>query len=412
MLVLLCFSALISGSEVAFFSLSPKQIQNLKEQDSKQSFLALKHLENPQLLLANILIGNNFVNIAIVVVSTFISSELFNFSEAQLIGFIFQVVVVTFLILLFGEIIPKIYANHYSERFALLMAFPLLLMSRLTKPLSYLLIISSEGLLQKFSKKNISMDDVSDALNITSKNLEDKDEKDFLEGIVKLNRIDVTNIMKPRVDVAAVDISLNFKQIHDFVIQTGFSRIPVYEDSFDVVKGILYVKDLLPHLDKNENYRWQTLIQRPYFIPESKKIDDLLEEFQKTKVHLAIVVDEYGGTSGIVTLEDILEEILGEINDEFDEEDNLFTKINDYTYIFDGKFSLNDFYKVIDVDDSVFDKVKGDADTLAGLILEINGDFPKLFDEIEYDKFKFRIEAEDKRRIKKIKVFIEERIEA
>ncbi len=404
--ILLFCSAIISAVEVAYFSLSQKQIQKLKNQDSKKSKLALKHLEKPQLLLSNILVANIFVNIAVVVVSSVILSKIFDFKEAKTFGIIFQVAIITFLILLFGEILPKILANSFTERFTKFMAYPMLVISKICNPISKFLIRSSSVLTQKFSKKTLSMEDVSDALDIASENIEDEEEKEFLEGIVKLNRIDVTNIMQPRVDATAVEISVDFKELLSFVVEKEFSRIPVYEETFDQIKGVLYVKDLLPNLDKPANFRWQTLIRPAYFIPESKKIDDLLEEFQKTKVHLALVVDEYGGISGIVTLEDILEEILGEINDEFDDAEELYTKIDDNTYLFEGKCPLNDFYKVLDLDDNVFDAEKGDADTLAGLILEINGDFPKLFEEITLQNFTFRIEAEDKRRIMKIKVFV------
>jgi gliding motility-associated protein GldE len=404
--ILLCCSALISGSEVAYFSLSPSQVQKLKELGTKQSQLAINHLKQPQLLLANILVGNNFVNIAIVVVSSFITLEVFYFGEAVLLGFFFQVVIVTFLILLFGEIIPKIYAQHFSEKFSLIMAYPLLVMNKLFKPLSAFLISSSTRITKKLRKKYISMEDVSEALNIASVSFEDQEERDFLEGIVKLKRIDVTTIMRPRVDVVAVDITADFSKVLEIVTQAGYSRIPVYEKSFDTIRGVLYVKDLLMHLQKPAHFRWQSFIRDPYIIPESKKIDDLLEEFQTEKVHLAIVIDEYGGTSGIVTLEDILEEILGDIHDEFDDDDSLFTKVNDSTFIFDGKISLHDFIKVYELPDDIFDEIKGEADTLAGLILEITGDFPKLFEEISYKNILFKIEAENKRRIKKIKATV------
>ena len=408
MALLLCCSALISGSEAAYFSLSPSQLEKLRSLNSKRAQLALKHLEQPQLLLANILVGNNFVNIAIVVVSSFISTSIFNFEQAELLGFIFQVIVITFLILLFGEIIPKIYAHNFSQKVTLYMAYPLLFLGKIFKPISKLLILTSSVITKKFRKKYISMDDVSDALTITSENLDD--EKEFLEGIVRLKRIDVTTIMRPRVDVIAIDIATDFTKLLAIITETGYSRIPVFEDSFDQIKGILYVKDLLSHLQKPASFRWQTLIRPPYFIPESKKIDDLLEDFQKEKVHVAIVIDEYGGTSGIVTLEDILEEILGEINDEFDDDTDLYIRVSETTCIFEGKIPLHDFIKIMEFDEDMFDEVKGEADTLAGLILEITGDFPKLFEEITYKHVIFKIEAEDKRRIKKIKVSVNQNL--
>lgn len=404
MMFLLGFSALISGSEVAYFSLTPTQKENIKKLKSNKAQLISKHLEQPQLLLANILVGNNFVNIAIVVVSSYLTNSILNFEFAPLVGFIFKVVIITFLILLFGEIIPKVYAHNYAEKFCVLMAYPLLILGKIFRPISYILILSSSFITKKLRKKYISMEDVSDALDITSENLDE--DKDFLEGIVRLQRTDVTTIMCPRVDVIAVDIHSDFHTLLSCITESGYSRIPVFEESLDAIKGILYGKDLLSHLQKENTFRWQSLIRPPYIIPESKKIDDLLEEFQKEKVHMAIVVDEYGGVSGIVTLEDILEEIVGEINDEFDDDDDLYTKVNDSTFIFDGKMPLHDSIKILGLPEDFFDEVKGDADTIAGLILEITGDFPKIFQEIHYKHITFKIESGDKRRIKKIKVHI------
>ncbi|MFO7869515.1 MAG: gliding motility-associated protein GldE [Bacteroidales bacterium] len=404
--ILLCFSAIISGSKIAYFSLSTTQIQKIKKSGTKRAQLTLKHLKQPQLLLANILIGNNFVNIAIVVISSYISNVIFDFSHQPLQGTLFIVIVVTFLLLLFGEIIPKIYAQYFAKQFSLFMAYPLLFLHKMCSPFSSFLMKSSSSIRNKKIRKNyISMDDVSEALQVASENFEEE-EKDFLEGIVKLKSIDVTTIMHPRVDIVAVDIDWDFSEVLKIITHAGYSRIPVYEESFDTIKGVLYVKDLLMHLQKPADFRWQSFIREPYIIPESKKIDDLLEEFQIYKVHLAIVVDEYGGTSGIVTLEDILEEIIGDIHDEFDDEDLLYTKINEFTYIFDGKISLHDVIKIYDLDDDFFEEDKGEADTLAGLILEITGDFPKLFEEIPYKNITFIIEAENKRRIKKIKTIL------
>lgn len=366
--------------------------------------MILKLLQKPQNLLATILVGNNFVNIGIVIISTYITNSIFDFSQAQTIGFVFQVVIITFLLLLFGEIIPKVYANQFSVQFASIMAMPIYIMQKVFSPISSILMKLSVLVNKPFIAKEVSMDDISYALDITSDSL--SSEKEILESIVKLRNTDVEEIMKSRVDVVAVDISKNFKEIKDKIIKSGYSRIPVYRDTFDDVKGILYVKDLLPHIQKSA-FRWQTLIRPPYYVPYTKKIDDLLEDFQESKVHLAIVIDEYGGTSGIITLDDILEEIVGELNDEFDNEDFEYTAVAENVFLFEGKFLLNDFYKVANVENTVFDAIKGDADTLAGLILEIKGDFPQLFEEITYKNFVFKIEAEDKRRIQKIKVTIE-----
>lgn len=404
MLFLLLSSALISGSEVAFFSLSPTHLSFIKKRNHRNTNMILKLLQKPQNLLATILVGNNFVNIGIVIISTYITNSIFDFSQAQTIGFVFQVVIITFLLLLFGEIIPKVYANQFSVQFASIMAMPIYIMQKVFSPISSILMKLSVLVNKPFIAKEVSMDDISYALDITSDSL--SSEKEILESIVKLRNTDVEEIMKSRVDVVAVDISKNFKEIKDKIIKSGYSRIPVYRDTFDDVKGILYVKDLLPHIQKSA-FRWQTLIRPPYYVPYTKKIDDLLEDFQESKVHLAIVIDEYGGTSGIITLDDILEEIVGELNDEFDNEDFEYTAVAENVFLFEGKFLLNDFYKVANVENTVFDAIKGDADTLAGLILEIKGDFPQLFEEITYKNFVFKIEAEDKRRIQKIKVTIE-----
>lgn len=403
--VLLCFSTLISSSEIAYFSLSQTQLASLRKLNSKRAQLTLKHLEQPQLLRAHIIVVYSIVNMAIVVVCSYIATSLFDFEQAKLLGFVFQLIVITFFILFFGEIIPKTYAYSHARNVALGMAYPIKYFAAINKPMITLLLFIWNVITEKIHKKHISIDNVSETLAFTSTN--PKEEKEFLEGIVRLKRIDVTTIMRPRVDVVAVDIATDFKKLLAIVTETGYSRIPIFSNSFDNIKGVLYVKDLLPHLQKPASFRWQALVRTPYFIPESKKIDDLLEEFQKEKVHLAIVIDEYGGTSGIVSLEDILEEILGDINDEFDDDDtDLYIRVSENSCIFDGKISIHDFIKIMDFEDTMFDEVKGEADTLAGLILEITGDFPKLFDEIQYKHIVFKIEAEDKRRIKKIKVSI------
>jgi gliding motility-associated protein GldE len=332
-------------------------------------------------------------------------NSLIDFGKSQMIVFIIQVVLITFLLLLFGEIIPKVYANKYSSKFALSMAIPLQVLSFLFKPVTSVLVSSARFLDKYFKKKqSFSIDDLSSALEIATDGLEE--EKDILKGIVEFGNTEVSEIMRPRVDVLAIDISTSFSEVLNNIVDAGYSRIPVFDKSFDDIKGILYIKDLLPHIQKKDNFHWQSLIRPPYFIPEKKKINDLLEELQKKKIHMAIVVDEYGGTSGIVTMEDIIEEIVGDISDEFDEDEINFSKINKDNFLFDGKILLNDFYKVVNVDNSVFDDIKGDADTLAGLILEIKGEFPKLYDKIIYKQFTFTIEEIDKRRIVKIKTTI------
>lgn len=403
MVILLCMSALISGSEVAFFSLSPAQVKLLKNKKNRITDIITQQLDKPKNLLATILVANNFVNICIVILSTYLVNSTIDFSQSPSIGFVFQVVIVTFLILLFGEIIPKIYANQYTLRFTFLMAYPIYFLGKALRPINYLLISSSAIVDKRFKrKKQVSLDDISEALDLTSKGI--AEEKEILTSIMKLQKTFVTEIMRSRLDVSSAEMTLTFKQITDLVRENGYSRIPVYSDTIDNIKGILYVKDLIPHLDKPESFNWQSLIRPPYYIPDTKKTDSLLEEFQKRKIHMAIVVDEYGGTAGIVTLEDIIEEIVGEIHDENDDALPEYLKINDKTYIFEGRYLLNDFCKLFEVDGEIFDPIKGEADTLAGLILEIKGDFPELYEEIKYKQFIFKIESEDKRRIKRIKV--------
>jgi len=401
--LLLILSALISGSEVAYFSLSPGDRQKLTKNKKDQK--VIQNLNNPEKLLATILVSNNFVNIAIVVLGSYITSLLFDFSHSQVIGFIVQVVIITFLILFFGEILPKVYATHYPLAFARFMAYPLSSLEKIFRPVNSILIHSTTFVNRKLKKKQkeISMDEISQALVLTSEN-EISDEKEILEGIVRFGNKSVAEIMKPRVDVVAINIRARFDEVLEVIDKTGYSRMPVYSESFDNIKGILYIKDLLPYTEKDASFNWQNLLRPPFYVPETRKIKSLLEDFQKNKVHLAIVVDEYGGSSGIVTLEDVLEEIVGDIADEFDEDEHFYSRLGDGKYLFDGKTSLIDFCKVTDTDETLFDDVKGDADTLAGLILELKGEFPALNEKINCKNFQFTIEAITKRRIKQIRV--------
>lgn len=404
--LLLIASALISGSEVAFFSLSPSNINYLQNSKTRSSSYAIKLLNNPERLLGTILVANNFVNVGIVIISSYITSSLFDFSNTVYwLSFLIQVIVITFLLLLFGEIIPKIYATHYSLSFSLFMSIPLNFMEKIFRPISSFLIFSTSIVKRRFHKKqNISIDDLSSALDLTTKDIEE--EKKILKGIVEFGNIDTKEIMKSRMDVVAADITIKFNDLVDLIVKEGYSRIPIFSESFDNIKGILFIKDLLAHLHKPSSFRWQTLIRPPYFVPEKKKINELLEEFQKNKIHMAIVVDEYGGSSGIITLEDILEEIVGEIHDETDEEENFFKKVNDKTFLFEGKTLINDFYKIFEIDSDIFEDVRGEADTLAGLILEIKGEIPALNDIVVYEPFEFKIAEVDNRRIKKIRTTI------
>ena len=403
--ILLFFSAMISGSEVAYFSLGPGHLSELKEHPNRREIMVLKLLDKPERLLANILITNNFINVGIVIIASYVTSDIFDFNHAPVLGFLITVIVITFLLLLFGEIMPKVYANRFAPKFARGMAVPLVILDKLFQPLIFILVRSTGLVNRRLAKKvkNISMDDLSEALDLATDVVED--EKEMLEGIVRFSNLEVSEIMKPRTDVVAVDIETDLTTLTRVIIDSGFSRIPVYEETFDHLKGILYVKDLLPHINQKNKFNWQKLIREPFFVPETKKINDLLKEFQEKKIHLAIAVDEYGGTEGIVTMEDILEEVVGEITDESDEEEVFYRKIDTYTYAFDGKTLLNDFYKVTELDDELFDEVKGDAETVAGLLLELKGGFPRMNDVIQCKGIEFTVLAMDKRRIKEVKVF-------
>ena len=401
---------MVSGSEVAFFSLDPSQKNKLKVLHTSASQRVVNLLDKPERLLATILISNNFINVGIVILSTYLTTSILNFQEEPLLAFLIQVIVVTFLILLFGEIIPKLYANYNSLRFAIVMSYPILFLDKIFTPFSGFLVKSTSFVNRRMStqKTNISMVDLSDALDLTSGVI--TEEKKILKSIVKFSNIEVNEIMRPRMDVISIDIETPLDRLIEIINESGFSRIPVYSETFDNIQGILYVKDLLPHMGKTEKYKWQELIRPSYFVPGAKKINVLLQEFREKKIHLAIVVDEYGGTEGIVTLEDILEEIVGEITDESDEIETLYTKIDDRNYLFNGKVLLNDFYKSLNVPEDVFDKVKGEADTLAGLVLELIGDIPAQNDTLSIDPFTFTIVSVDNRRIKKIKVTIDKPI--
>jgi len=407
LILLLIASGLISGSEAAFFSLTPSELRKLENSPSRNNKLALELLHNPEKLLGSLLIANNFINISVVILSTYITHSLIDFSDNHLMGFLFQAVVITFIILLFGEIVPKIYATHKAYSFVLFMASPVKVLYVVFLPCTRLLVRSTKifkpRIIQK--KTNISLGDLSSALELTSESI--TEDKSILEGIVKFGNIEVRNIMRSRQDIVAAELRLSMKDIVQIVNESGFSRIPIYFESLDHVRGILYIKDLLPHLGKNDAFKWQSLIRPPYYVPEVKRISDLLHEFQINKIHMALVIDEFGGTSGLITLEDILEEIIGEIMDESDETDDpLYTRLSDHEYVFKGKTLLNDFCKITDTDEEDFDLVKGEADTLAGLILEIKGELPATGTVIPFGHFLFRIESADDRKISKIKVTI------
>lgn len=406
LIFLLLGSAFMSASEVAFFSFGPEDLEKFRNDKNKKSQNVLKLYNMPEKLLSTILVANNTLNITIVLLSAFISAKLFDFSSDPVVGFIIEAVVITFLLLFFGEIMPKVYASRNNVATALFMAMPLLVLEKLFRPVTSLLTLSSAFVKRRTAprRSKISMDDLSDALELTSDEL-NEDEK-ILKGIVNFGNLNVSAIMCPRMDVTAVEIQSGFSDIMPVIISSGFSRIPVYSESFDNVKGILYAKDVLPFMDNPQMFKWQSLLRPPYFVPETKKINDLLKEFQVKKNHMAIVIDEYGGTSGIVTLEDVLEEIVGEITDESDEDEVLFRKIDDKTFIFEGKILLNDFYRVLGLEDEPFEDVRGESETLAGLILELTGEIPEKSQVIKFRNFSFMIESADRRRIKQIRVEI------
>ncbi len=405
--ILLIGSALVSGSETAFFSLGPYHRNKLKEMNTTGSQKVLKLLWNPEKLLATILISNNFINIAIVVISTWVTTTIFDFREDPITAFLIQVISVTFLILLFGEIIPKLYANHYSLKFALFIASFISFLDSAFTPLSKFMLSTTSFFNRNIltPKTGISMVDLSDALDLTTGVV--TEEKKILKSIVKFSQTEVNEIMRPRTDVISADLETAPGKLIEIINSSGYSRIPVYSETLDNIKGILYVKDILPHINSSADFNWQSMIRPPYYVPGGKKINILLQEFREKKNHLAIVVDEYGGTEGIITLEDILEEIVGDITDESDEIESYFTKVDERNYIFDAKVLLNDFYKALHVDEEAFERLRGDADTLAGLLLELIGDIPDLDDKVSIEGYSFTVTAVDNRRIKKIKVTLD-----
>lgn len=401
--LLLC-SAVISGTETAFFSLSKTDLDALSKKEHPSGKQVLSLLDRPKKLLATILIANNFINILIVLLFAVLGSYFFEPLDAR-IRFLVEVIFITFLILLFGEVLPKVYATRNSISFALFMARPIAFLSRLLSPLSYLLT-SLTGIVEKrLGKKNnhFSVEKLSQALELTSEDATTKDEKNILNGIVAFGNTETVQVMKPRIDIFAIADDASFSEVLKNITAHGFSRNPVYHEGIDEVIGVLYAKDLLPHITKRD-FHWQALVRAPYFVPENKKLDDLLVDFQEKKNHLAIVVDEYGGTSGLVTLEDVIEEIVGDISDEFDTDDLVYSKLDQYNYVFEGKTALKDFYRVLEVNAENFEMQKGESETLAGFLLEIHGKFPKKGEKISFESVLFTVEAVDRKRIKQLKV--------
>lgn len=408
LLLLLLFSALISGSETAFFSLKPNDLKELRTNDTEVNRLILALRDKPKTLLATILIANNLVNVAIIILSSFISAGIISEATNPIVSFLLQVVVITSLILLVGEIIPKVMANKFPQRLARFMARTIKVLIVVFKPLSVPLISSTAFLDNRLAHRshNLSVSDLSAAIDITSDESTPPEEKKMLKGIATFSEKEVRSIMKSRVKITAVEVNLDFKTVLHTILNSGFSRIPVYEVNFDKVLGILYIKDLLPFLDKTD-FDWKSLIRPAFFVPENKKISDLMQEFREKKIHMAIVVDEYGGTAGLLTLEDIIEEIVGDISDEFDMEAEIsfYKKIDEQNYLFEAQTNLIDFCKVMDIDEYYFEKVQGDSDTLAGLMLEIEGTIPTVGTIIKCLDFVFEVTDADTRRIKQIKAF-------
>ena len=409
LILLLITSGLISGSEVAFFSLTKEQLNSKSDKKSRQMHIIQKMLQNPKRLLATILITNNFINIAIVLLFASFGEELFNQIENTFFVLLIEIGVITFLILFFGEILPKVYANRNAMIFSQAIAFPVYIIDRyflffLTIPLSRITRFMESRLGQKNSE--FSIDKLSQALELTSEEETTKEEHKILQGIVNFGNIETKQVMCPRIDVFALSVDMDMETIVPLILENGFSRVPVYTDNLDSVVGILYTKDLLPHIDQS-NYKWEKLLKPVFYVPENKKLDDLLKEFQQKKIHLAVVVDEYGGTSGVITLEDVIEEIVGDISDEFDDDELIYSKLDDFTFIFDAKINLKDFYKVIDLEEEgIFERSKGESESIAGFVLEIAQVLPKVGQVIKFEGYQFVIESVDRKRIKRIKIIL------
>lgn len=405
--VLLVCSAAMSASEVALFSLSPTQLRDVQERGGTSGQRVMDLLAKPRRLLATILIANNFVNVAIIILSTVAVADLVHLDRLPAyMVFAIQVIAVTFLLLLIGEVIPKVYATSQPVRVAQLMSGPLITMRWLFRPISEALVRSTTFIEKRYRKRsgqNISVDSLGHALDLTQDASTSDEEQRILRGIVKFGNFEVRQVMRPRTEMIAFDKEIDFKALLAAIVESGFSRVPIYEETPDRMIGVLYIKDVLPHLDRTE-FDWHTLLRDPYFVPESKKLDDLLKEFQSEKVHLAVVVDEYGGTSGIVTLEDVIEEIVGDITDEYDDENLFYSKLDDHTWVFEGKAALPDVYRVMDIDGEVFEAHKGDSGTLGGFVLELTGRIPKKGERVEFRNFTFVVEGSDNKRVRRVKV--------
>jgi len=405
--VLLFLSAIVSGAEVALFSLSQQDIDDTLNDNQAKGKIISNLLDKPKKLLATLLVANNFFNIGVVILFAYIGQNIFEDVSSPAFKFTLEVILVTFFILLFGEVLPKVYASRNSVRFAKRVAYPLAFLDKILSPISLPMRSLTIYLQNKLGKQknSFSINQLSQALELTDSEGTSTEEQKILEGIVSFGNTDTKQVMSPRIDIFALEISESFASIYPKIIEKGFSRIPIYRDNIDKIEGVLFVKDLLPHIDKEE-FEWNSLIREAFFVPENKKLDNLLKDFQSLKSHLAIVVDEYGGTSGLVSLEDVIEEIVGDISDEFDDENLNFSQIDENNFLFEGKINLKDFYRIVNVDEDAFESHKGEAETLAGFILEILGNFPKKDQKVPFENCIFTVETVDKKRVKQIKVTI------
>ena len=406
--ILLFLSAIVSGAEVALFSLSQKDINETLQENNPRGKIISNLLDKPKKLLATLLVANNFFNIGVVILFSFIGQNIFANVSSPVFKFILEIILVTFLILLFGEVLPKVYASRNNIKFAKRVAYPIAILDTLLSPISLPMRSVTLYLHNKLGKQknSFSINQLSQALELTDSEGTSSEEQKILEGIVSFGNTDTKQVMSPRIDIFALEISESFSSICPKIIEKGFSRIPVYRDNIDQIEGVLFVKDLLPHID-NDEFDWTSLVREAFFVPENKKLDNLLKDFQSLKSHLAIVVDEYGGTSGLVSLEDVIEEIVGDISDEFDDENLNFSQIDEKNFLFEGKINMKDFYRIVNVNEDIFESHKGEAETLAGFILEILGNFPKKDQKVAFENCVFTIETVDKKRVKQIKVTID-----
>ena len=412
LIALLLLSALISGSEVAFFSLGAGELEELEDESTKHNHIR-ELLSQPEELLGTILISNNFVNVGIIILSTYLLNTFFSPELwSPLLTFIIEILAITGVLLLFGEILPKVYANTARLNFARSVVPFIFRLHKILKPLSKRLSKTINRINIEGRGPSLSVDDLEQALELTNDEHSTEDEQRILKGIVRFGSTTVKEVMTPRTSVIAIDIKAPFHDTLAHIVDKGYSRIPVYEDQLDQIKGLLYVKDLLPYVDASDNFGWQDLIRTPFFVPESKKIDDLLKEFQQRRIHLAIVVDEFGGTSGVISLEDVIEEIVGEISDEFDDDDLVYSKLDDHNYVFEAQTPLIDFCRVLDLPKDIFESVDGESDSLAGLVLELAGKFLEKNEEITYEAFTFKVESVDQRKLIRIKVTVNPNHEA